>query len=511
MRSSGSRREPDVAVIGAGPAGATAAALLAGWGWRVVLLHRKSGRHSLAESLPPSIRKLLRVVGALDAVERAGFHPNRGNISNWAGQPAVVSTETPGYHVSRAALDRLLLDHARTQGARIVEGQVGSIDLSGNPLIDCSISRGVTRYRPAFVLDCSGRAGVVARRGLRRTERGYRTLAVTAEWETPGWPDGERAHTFVDSYRDGWAWSVPLSPTRRQCTVMIDADRMPVSRATLAAVYARELGKAVSITARLSNSRQTSAPWACDASLYSCLRASESRALLVGDAASFIEPLSSAGVKKALASAWRAAVVVNTALRTPGLLAAASAYHDQRERDVYDDCVRRSAGFFEQAAAAYEDEFWGARARTRAGRNGGVGTSHRQSSGEEVRQAFDALRQARMLDVAPARSLRFERVPVIEGREIVLREAVSVPGLAEPVRFADGINVPELIRIAAGSSDVASLIDWYHRDVGATDPRNLLGALSGLIAGGILVDRRSATTPPPVHPSDDRIRRDRGH
>src|SRR5207237_10158673 len=76
--------------------------------------------------------------------------------------------------------------------------------------------------RARYVLDCSGRAGVVARRGWRRTERRYRTIAIAAEWESTAWPANEHVRTIVESYRDGWAWSVPLSATRRQFTVMVD-------------------------------------------------------------------------------------------------------------------------------------------------------------------------------------------------------------------------------------------------------------------------------------------------
>ena len=100
-----------------------------------------------------------------------------------------------------------------------------------------------------------------------------------------------------------------------------------------------------------------STAWGCDATLYRSTRAADSNTLLVGDAASFIEPLSSAGVKKALASAWRAAVVVNTVIASPELLDAASAFHDRRERQVYAQCVRRSAAFFKSASAVYADLF----------------------------------------------------------------------------------------------------------------------------------------------------------
>ncbi|PYQ73454.1 MAG: hypothetical protein DMG01_22540 [Acidobacteria bacterium] len=78
---------PDVFIIGGGPAGATAARLLASWGWSVRVAHRSTSaisRPSLAESLPPSTRKLLAFLGQLDIVDAAGFHPNHGNIARWA-------------------------------------------------------------------------------------------------------------------------------------------------------------------------------------------------------------------------------------------------------------------------------------------------------------------------------------------------------------------------------------------------------------------------------------------
>src|SRR5205809_2032758 len=99
----------------------------------------------------------------------------------------------------------------------------------------------------------------------------------------------------------------------------------------LSVVYTRELAKTSELSARLADARQTSAPWACDASLYHSVRAGEQGVPLVGDAASFIEPLSSAGVKKALASAWRAAVVANTCLAKPGMTSAAIDYFTARE------------------------------------------------------------------------------------------------------------------------------------------------------------------------------------
>jgi 2-polyprenyl-6-methoxyphenol hydroxylase-like FAD-dependent oxidoreductase len=511
----------DVFIIGGGPAGATAARLLASWGWSVQVAHRSSAkvasRPSLAESLPPSTRKLLAFLGQLALVDAAGFHPNHGNIARWAGASHVTNTDAPGLHVSRAAFDRVLRGSARASGARFVDAFVGRVDLSDPVRVHYVTSDGRSQgCRARYVLDCSGRAGVVARRGLRQYESRYRTIAIAAEWECDGWPANEHAHTIVESYTDGWAWSVPLSATRRQCTVMIDPsdqhraqrDRTGVQSANgsagsaLNVTYARELAKTHEIRTRLDRARRTSAPWACDASLYHASRAADGRALLVGDSASFIEPLSSAGVKKALTSAWRAAVVANTCLSTPDMESPALAFFIAREREVDGECRRLSAPFFDDASAAYDDPFWRARAGSVGGETASAESSMSPRNDVElgrdpaVRLAFDQLRRASLARLRPAPSLRFEPAAAIEGREVVMREALVLPGSDLPLRFAAGVNLPALVRLARQCDDVSALISAYHSEVGPVPVQGLLAGLSLLVARHALINEDASACGP---------------
>jgi len=484
----------DVAIIGAGPAGSTIARLLASWGWSVTVIDRRRTRPSLAESLPPSTRKLLAFLGQLEAIDAARFHSNRGNVVQWAGQSRVTHTDASGLHVRRADFDRILRESAGRSGARLCDGIVSDVRIEDAASITFVTGGKAETCRARYVVDCSGRAGVVARRGLRVPEPRYRTLAIAADWTSIGWDANEREHTIVESYGDGWAWSVPLSATRRQFTVMIDHDLRHKRRgsraapAALNAVYARELARTDALASRLAGARQTCAAWACDASLYRCSRAADGPALLVGDAASFIEPLSAAGVKKALASAWRAAVVVNTCLAKPAMAAAATEFYTAREAEVEADCRRRSAGFFTEAFAAYDQPFWAARAASV--RDVGRGTSDEEPL---VRAAFERLRQAASVRLRVSDAVRFAAAAEIDGREVVLREGLVLPGARRPVRFAAGIDLRALVRLAPRCDQVGSLIASYQAEVGPAPVDGVLTGLSYLVAKRALVTDVSET------------------
>jgi flavin-dependent dehydrogenase len=484
--------ESDVLVIGGGPAGSTAAQLLASWGRSVTIAHRPpASRLTLAESLPASTRKLLRFLGQLDRVEAAAFHPNTGNRAEWAGASRATTSADAGFHVPREAFDRVLRDHAEAAGARVVDATIQRVATDDPTRVSGMTTDGhAIELRARYVLDCSGRAGVIARHGMRRTDAPYRTLAIVAEWECDDWPPEEHTCTTIESYSEGWAWSVPLSATRRQCTVMVGP---PKGGRHVRSIYESELAKTTALRARLAGARQVSAPWTCDASMYDCVRAADGPVLLVGDAASFIEPLSSAGVKKALLSAWRAAVVTNTCLANPAMAEAASDLYVRREREVYQECLRRSAAFFAEAARVYDTPFWTARAGYAPGADAALDIDSEDPSDDSlrsdasVRAAFEQLRADRAVRVRPSDALRFASVPTIDGREVVMREAVVVQGLESPMHYAAGVDLARLARIVSGGADIPTIIAAYRDNVGPVPIAGLLTGLSFLIARQALV------------------------
>src|SRR5438067_6749770 len=297
----------DVGIIGGGPAGAGAARLLALWGHSVTLVGRAAPHPSVAESLPPSSFKLLQQIGVREAVEAAGFPRSTGNSVLWDDGESLRPESFPGdghgVQVRRDLLDRLLLAEAARAGVTIRRGSVRGVarDVAqGTSRVRYDTTRGEATLSSRWVLDCSGRTCLTSRRD-RGPNDTPRTLALIATWERPAWPLLDASHTLVESYLDGWAWSVPLSTRRRQLAVMVDPPRVR-ARAPLTAWYHAELAKTAWLCGLVGDARRVREPWARDASAYIVSTVAEEGVLRVGDAASFVDPLSSYGVKKALAS-----------------------------------------------------------------------------------------------------------------------------------------------------------------------------------------------------------------
>ena len=102
-----------------------------------------------------------------------------------------------------------------------------------------------------------------------------------------------------------------------------------------------------------------------------------------------------------------------------------------------------------------------------------------------VSEAFERLRAHGAVRVRPSGSIAFTSVPTIEGRHVVMREAVVVPGHAAPLHYAAGIDLARLTRIVANGADVPAIIAAYQQSV---DPVPMAGVLTGL---SLLVARQA--------------------
>jgi flavin-dependent dehydrogenase len=490
----------DAVVIGGGPAGAVIGRLLASWTHSVRILAKAPDRsRGLAESLPPSTRKLLAEVGVLDAVERAGFYRTTGNTVWWASSDPRVETFDPsgqlaGFQVFRPDLDRVLIDSAADAGARVCDdATVRRVRLDDEPFAVVEYEERGRRSAVScrFVLDCSGRAGVLGQH-YRQPEPRHRLYALVGVWrrsEDPvGWGLTDETHTLVETYEDGWAWSVPISASTRHVGTMVDgtSPRVVAGRA-LRDAYETEIRK----TARLAPLLEAATlehVFACDASLYSAYVYGGRRFLLVGDAGSFIDPLSSFGVKKALASAWVGAIVAHTCLAHPDRQPVAVDFFSGWEREVYGTHLRRSRDFARAAHARHPHPFWALRAETEV--NPPALDEAELLHHPDVRSALEALKERPAIDLNLNDQIQFVQQPVIRGREIVLEDALPMGAAGAPaIRFLGNVDLLGLARMTSDHRQVPDLFDAYCRTFPSVPLPALLAGLALLVAKEILRPR----------------------
>ncbi len=504
----------DVLVAGGGPSGSAAARLLASWGHRVLVVGgRDRGAPPLAESLPPSTRKLFDLLGVSDRVAAAGFVETRGNTSWWAGaglRALPFADGSTGFQVERGRLDALLLEAAAGAGARVLAGAtVERVELGAGDLpvtAEVRDASGALRtLRARRVLDCSGRAGVLAREGFRDRSEPFTTVALAGMWERPaGWSLDDPTHTVVESYDRGWVWSVPVSATRRCVAAMVDPSTARVAGAPdLRTRYTRELRRAEHVSRLLEGARPVSGPWAYGATPYGARRFAGDAFLLVGDAGSFLDPLSSYGVKKALSSGWLAAVATHTGLADAAMAGAAVELFEEREREAWTRFRALTARFHAQGRDAHGGHFWEARAggAPDAGSAAGGAPPHAADLmdtlnpdpsallGEPaVRAAFEALRASPGVRLEAAPTLRRVRRPTVQGRRVVLEERLASPAVPAGLATVRGVDLPLLVSLTPEHGDPGGLFEAYAAVRGAVPLPDFLFALSVLLAADMLVN-----------------------
>ena len=449
-----------------------------------------SGSQStLAESLPPSIRSLLDTVGALAAVEAEGFMPNRGNTVWWRGEHRIEEFpgEDTGYHVHRRRFDQVLKTVALNEGARFVEAEA-RIDSDGVVRVHRGGGPG-TRLQPRWTLDCTGRTGLLAR-SHRVPEEGTSTLAILGRYEADHWADLDPTHAWVEDHSLGWLWSVPTSATERHFAAMIDpgVGFDPASTRDLGRTMDRVLAEAPHIGAAVREATPLGEPWACAASMYGTSRCGGDGWLLVGDAVSFVDPMSSFGVKKALASAWLAAVAVHTAVEDPSMTDSVVEFYSRRELEMY-SALRGHMALHVDERAREGQPFWESRGRWSEGlptaQPSDAGTEG-LGSDSEIREAFRALKAS----TGPLRAGRTRLIdrPRVVGNRIRQDPALVTRRFPEGIRALRQVDLVTLAEAAPGCENPGAL---YEAMVSRSDSPDVslpdfLGALAFLLAEGVL-------------------------
>jgi len=323
----------DVLVIGAGPAGCSAAALLAEKGRRVLVLEReKFPRYHIGESLLPFTFYPLQRLGLIEKMRQSAFVQKYSvqfvSPSGKASQPFYFfdrydrDTVAQTWQVLRSEFDLMLMEHARKKGATIKEEvTVKELIKEGERMIGVRAQHKdgvIVEYRAPMTLDCSGREAFAAVRNAWRV--GDPQLHKVAVWtyyreakRDPGIDAGATTVAFVPE--KGWFWYIPLH--NDLVSVGVVAEGKYLSRDGVKdpeQIFKREIEQNLWIKEHLACGLQTGPYYITgEFSFHSKYCATEGL-LLVGDAYCFLDPVFSSGLMLALKSGVLAADAVNEAL-----------------------------------------------------------------------------------------------------------------------------------------------------------------------------------------------------
>lgn len=321
----------DVAIIGGGPAGSTAAALLARAGRRVVVFEReKFPRFHIGESLLPFSMKAFTRLGLHEKFLRAGFMKKYGGeILGACSEPGTKfyfkdgyrSQTDHAYQVTRSDFDKLLLDHAADCGAEVHEDtSVDRIQFAKDDVELAIRSNGSSHTIQArYVIDASGRASMLGRQfQIKKTYSHLQKLSIFAHYDGVWRAEGiDGTLTVLLRAIDRWFWLIPLSAERTSIGVVLDSETFRKSKLSAEDSLEQALAEQPIIAKRMINARRVSQVYVEADFSYRSARLHGDRWLLAGDAAGFIDPIFSSGVFLAVFSGEQCADVLHEVLAHP--------------------------------------------------------------------------------------------------------------------------------------------------------------------------------------------------
>jgi flavin-dependent dehydrogenase len=320
-----------IVVIGAGPAGAIAAALLNRQGHDVLIIERQQfPRFSIGESLLSHCLDFVEEAGMLEAVTAAGFQRKNGAAFACGQQYSAFDfgeTFSNGkpttFQVQRADFDKLLADEAARQGVEIrYQETLTAADFTGErPELDIQRADGSAyRIQAGFVLDASGYGRVLPRLlDLEAPSNFPLRQAVFTHVEDriddQGFDREKILVTVHPTMRDVWFWTIPFSNGRCSVGVVALAERFVNKPADLDACLRAFIDETPSLGRVLQN-----AVWDTPARTIGGYAANVKTLhgkgfALLGNAAEFLDPVFSSGVTIAMRSASMAAGVLNRQLQ----------------------------------------------------------------------------------------------------------------------------------------------------------------------------------------------------
>ena len=324
MRATGKNH---VIVIGGGPAGSTAATLIAQHGYSVRLFEREYfPRFHIGESLIPETYWILERLKMLPKMKGSHFVKKYSvqfvSASGRLSEPFYFVDHKPHecsqtWQVRRSEFDYLMIENAREQGVAVEEGvRVLEVLFDGSRAVGVrhQDEAGPERFESADVIvDASGQSSMImSRLGLREWDPLLKKAALWTYWKGAYRDEGRNeGATMVlqTSTKNGWFWYIPLHDDILSVGVVSSHEYLFKNRADKdhETIYFEEVDNCPGVKPRIANAERVSPFFAAKEYSYRSRQAAGDGWALVGDALGFLDPLYSSGVLLALKSGQLAA------------------------------------------------------------------------------------------------------------------------------------------------------------------------------------------------------------
>ena len=322
---------PDVIVVGGGPAGSTASAILAMHGRTVVCLEKSAfPRYHIGESLIPYTYFTLKRLGMIEKLQASAFTKKYSicfvSQSGKQSQPFFFDSHfdhpaTQTWQVLRSEFDGMMRDNAREKGAEIVHGikvdelileegrtvGVRGTDESGKPF----------ELRAPVTIDASGRDALAINQfGWRMPDKALDRFAIWSYWKgalrDPGRAGGATTVAYLPN--KGWFWYIPLANDVLSVGLVAKKEYLFRGTQDIEAIYHREIKENVWLIEHLAPASQCDVVRITNEFSYRSLHCASDGLVLAGDAFNFLDPVFSSGMFFAMKSGELAADAVHAAL-----------------------------------------------------------------------------------------------------------------------------------------------------------------------------------------------------